>query len=79
MPQLNAAGTLNKWLRYDNGYTCIDGDCDNLVLNAPERLAPRGRIIFISEKDKPSGHLMRKMIDHQNPMAIAHVSLTLNT
>jgi len=33
-------GTLNKWLQASNGYQCLDGDCCNLVLDAPTLLAP---------------------------------------
>lgn len=44
----SSLGTLNAWLRTNQGYVCIDGDCDNLVLDAPNNIAP-GRVQFISE------------------------------
>lgn len=30
--------SLNSWLLAHKGYTCIDGDCNNLVLDAVQRL-----------------------------------------
>ena len=37
--------TLNAWLLTNAGYTCIDGDCNDLVLDAVQRLDPRVRLV----------------------------------
>lgn len=39
--KLSTPHTLNQWLRENNGYHCIGSDCANLVLNAPEAVAPK--------------------------------------
>ena len=41
-------GTLNAYLVATHGYECIRGDCDNLVLNAPDALSG-GRMRYIGE------------------------------
>eukprot|EP01089_Gocevia_fonbrunei_P013081 TRINITY_DN324_c0_g1_i1.p1 TRINITY_DN324_c0_g1~~TRINITY_DN324_c0_g1_i1.p1 ORF type:complete len:202 (+),score=41.30 TRINITY_DN324_c0_g1_i1:85-690(+) len=64
-------GTLNQWLRTHNGYECVDGDCDNLVLDAANRI--EAGIKFISEKEKPSLETVKEWIKIGNPIAIAHV------
>lgn len=66
------AGTLNAWLHNNQGYVCIDGDCDNLVLDAPNRIVP-GRVSFISEAEKPAYATMKANIIAGNPVMIAHV------
>ena len=50
------------------------GDPNNLNLTAPNLIDP-GFIHFISEKEKPSEDVMRKWVDHTNPVMIAHVSV----
>eukprot|EP00026_Physarum_polycephalum_P018473 Phypoly_transcript_20076.p1 GENE.Phypoly_transcript_20076~~Phypoly_transcript_20076.p1 ORF type:complete len:211 (+),score=19.61 Phypoly_transcript_20076:52-684(+) len=65
-------GTLNAWLRNNNGYKCIDGDCDNLVLDAVNQLDP-SRISFISEVEKPDINTMKTYVQKLNPVMIAHV------
>lgn len=44
--------SLNTWLMANNGYTCMDGDCNNLVLASPEGLT--GRLTLIGENPPPS-------------------------
>lgn len=65
-------GTLNAWLHNNQGYVCVDGDCDNLVLDAPNRIVP-GRVSFISEVEKPTYATMKANIIASNPVMIAHV------
>jgi hypothetical protein len=36
--QLANPGSLNQWLRANQGYQCLAGDCCNLVLDAPDRI-----------------------------------------
>eukprot|EP01112_Ceratiomyxa_fruticulosa_P021444 TRINITY_DN7545_c0_g3_i1.p1 TRINITY_DN7545_c0_g3~~TRINITY_DN7545_c0_g3_i1.p1 ORF type:complete len:244 (-),score=43.99 TRINITY_DN7545_c0_g3_i1:86-772(-) len=67
------SGTLNAWLRNNKGYTCIDGDCDNLVLDAPNRLSSTGGIKFISESVPPSISQMKQWVNAQDPTMIIHV------
>lgn len=37
--------TLNAWLISNAGYVCIDGDCNDLALDAVQRLDPRVRLV----------------------------------
>jgi hypothetical protein len=48
------------------------GDCDNLVLDAADKIS--SGIHFISESEKPAMELMQYFVDVQNPMMIAHVN-----
>ena len=41
-------GSLNEYLLQSHGYRCTGGDCDNLVLNAPDALSG-GRMRYIGE------------------------------
>eukprot|EP01127_Copromyxa_protea_P009679 TRINITY_DN2297_c0_g1_i2.p1 TRINITY_DN2297_c0_g1~~TRINITY_DN2297_c0_g1_i2.p1 ORF type:complete len:150 (-),score=37.16 TRINITY_DN2297_c0_g1_i2:63-512(-) len=41
--QTSNPGTLNAWLRANDGYECAGGDCCNLILDAPTRISPRIR------------------------------------
>ena len=41
-------GSLNAWLIHNNGYRCDAGDCNNLVLTAPDALTG-GRMRLIGE------------------------------
>ena len=43
-------GTLNAWLQTHGGYHCAGGDCNNLVLTAPDALTG-GRMRLIGEWD----------------------------
>ena len=44
-PLLIDPGNFNAWLLGNGGYMCAGGDCNNLVLNAVERLTPRVKLI----------------------------------
>ena len=46
-------GTLNTWLQANDGYRCDRGDCNNLVLDAPDRLT-NGRFRYVGEWDNTS-------------------------
>ena len=64
---------FNHWLQKHDGYWC-DGDfCNNLVLDAPDRLFP-GRVQFISEKQKPDVQTMIQAVRDMNPHMIIHVN-----
>jgi len=54
-------GSLNKWLQAKNGYECLDGDCCNLILNAPEALAPN-RIRCLGEPQVPFFSTLKKFV-----------------
>ncbi len=43
--------TLNLWLEANNGYECLSGDCNNLVLDVIN-VVSGGRLSFISEEEK---------------------------
>jgi len=69
--EVSTPKTLNQWLRKNNGYTCMDGDCCNLVLNAPDRIAPT-QIKSLGEPLTPALNDLVKMVS-QGEIAIAHV------
>lgn len=45
--------SMNSWLESHGGYTCIDGDCNNLVLSAPDSV-PGSPLCLRGESPKPS-------------------------
>jgi len=63
-------GTLNAWLRANQGYVCAGGDCNNLVINSPSRLATN--ITTIGENPKPTVAQMQQMLSTGYVM-LAHV------
>jgi hypothetical protein len=63
--------TLNAWLLVNNGYKCIAGDCNNLVLDAVERLDPRVR--FVSEAAPPSRSAIAQGLASGQAAYLAHV------
>jgi hypothetical protein len=63
--------TLNAWLIANQGYECLAGDCDNLVLTAPERLSPL--MSLIGETQKPSFAQISADIANQRIIHVAHV------
>jgi len=68
-------GTLNAWLENNQGYHCLSGDCNNLILDAPERLAAQTNrtMQFLGEKAKPSATDLVTKINEQKSILIAHV------
>ena len=64
---------FNVWLQRHDGYWCDGSFCNNLVLDAPDRLFP-GRVHFISEKQKPDVETMVQAVKTQNPAMIIHVN-----
>jgi len=66
-------GNLNAWLRSTSGYLCLGGDCNNLVLNAPNMLSDNGiNVTFISEDEKPDLQSLQQMV-MDDVVCIAHV------
>lgn len=63
--------TFNAWLIANNGYTCIDQDCDNLVLTAPEQFS--SLMSLIGETAKPSFSEISADIANQRIIHVAHV------
>lgn len=45
-------GSLNNWLKTNRGYTCISGDCNNLVLDAPDNMTA-GHMRLVGEWGGP--------------------------
>ncbi|KAA0156399.1 hypothetical protein FNF29_01191 [Cafeteria roenbergensis] len=64
--------SLNSWLEDNHGYVCIAGDCNNLVLSAPNRV-PSSRLQFVSEHDKPELDDMRAAVEKGDTIFVAHV------
>jgi len=64
-------GVLNNWLRNNAGYICAGGDCNNLVIDAPARLAP-DNIHTIGEVQKPDAQTIQDMLS-EDIIVIAHV------
>ena len=65
---------LNQWLRANEGYKCINNNCNNLVLDSPNKLEPAGAVTYVSEEEKPDLETLIKYIDYSNPVGIAHVN-----
>ena len=63
--------TLNTWLIANEGYLCLDGDCDNLNLTAPERLS--SVMSLIGETQKPPFKEIAKDIADERIIHVAHV------
>jgi hypothetical protein len=64
-------GTFNTWLIANDGYLCLDGDCNNLNLTAPERLSPV--LPLIGEHAKPSFNQIASDLDDGSVVHVAHV------
>ncbi|KAJ6235297.1 hypothetical protein M0813_28739 [Anaeramoeba flamelloides] len=65
--------TLNTWLQEHQGYVCLGGDCNNLVLNAPDRIPTPPHVVKYAEPYKLiSKEEMRQHIDRKG-IVIAHV------
>ena len=47
-------GTLNAWLVKNGGYSCIDGNCNNLALKQIEKIDVHGEIKYIGEIFRPN-------------------------
>ena len=47
-------GTLNAWLVHNNGYSCIDGNCNNLNLAQVEKIDVYGGIEYVGEIFRPA-------------------------
>jgi hypothetical protein len=74
-------GSLNSWLVANQGYTCAGGDCNNLVLNAPDSIS-HGRVRLIGEwggkccggdDARPSLETLQQQINTSSVAFIAHV------
>jgi hypothetical protein len=63
--------SFNSWLLAHNGYTCIAGDCNNLVLDAVQRL--NASIQLVGELPKPSLDEIHKGLDNGTVAWIAHI------
>lgn len=65
-------GVLNAWLQANDGYVCAAGDCNNLRLDAPERL-PGSPLVFEGEKEKPALDILAAWADSALEIVLAHV------
>jgi beta-glucosidase len=66
-------GSLNAYLKLSHGYRCAAGDCDNLVLNAPDAVTG-GRMRYVGEW--PAAALPMTALpglDTQERIYLAHV------
>ena len=66
-------GTFNAWLEANNGYRCDGGDCNNLVLEAPEALAGAPRLSLIGEAPKGTFADIAGGIANGSVAHVAHV------
>ena len=64
-------GIFNLWLEVNNGYLCLSGDCNNLVLDAVTRL--NSTIQLVGENPKPTIPVIRAGLDRGDTIYIAHV------
>jgi hypothetical protein len=62
--------TLNSFLEANNGYICDAGDCNNLVLNASEKVDPR--IVLIGESPLPPYEFVANAIATGEVAFLAH-------
>jgi len=69
--KLPTPGSLNKWLQSTDGYECLDGDCCNLILDAPANIAPT-RIRSLGEPLVPFYHTLERLV-LDGLIVIAHV------
>ena len=65
-------GVMNAWLQANDGYTCDAGDCNNLVLDAPERI-PGSPLVFLGEKEKPAVETLAQWANSSSEVLLAHV------
>jgi hypothetical protein len=77
LPDITPA-TLNSWLMANQGYTCAGGDCNNLVLDAPERLVidrpgKEKLMMLVSEDQKPSEAVLAQQIASGSHIHACHV------
>ena len=63
--------TFNAWLLAHEGYTCIADDCNNLVLNAVERL--NSSVLLVGERPKPPADEVRTGLENGTVAWIAHI------
>eukprot|EP01102_Stenamoeba_stenopodia_P004414 TRINITY_DN14725_c0_g1_i1.p1 TRINITY_DN14725_c0_g1~~TRINITY_DN14725_c0_g1_i1.p1 ORF type:complete len:218 (+),score=48.82 TRINITY_DN14725_c0_g1_i1:34-654(+) len=63
--------TLNDWLIHNNGYTCIAGDCNNLVIDSPQNIIP-GAVKSLGEFEKPSAESLQEFLMNTTTV-IGHV------
>ena len=63
--------SLNSWLLAHKGYTCIDGDCNNLVLDAVQRL--NTSIELVGELPKPPLAEIHAGLNNGTIAWIAHI------
>jgi len=61
---------LNSWLIANNGYKCINHNCNNLVINAPDRIS--NAIKTVGEIQKPDLKTLKIWLE-QDTVVIAHV------
>jgi hypothetical protein len=64
-------GTFNSWLEANSGYLCLDGDCNNLVLNAVSGI--NATIQLVGEQPKPSIQEIQAGLLQGDTIYIAHV------
>ncbi len=65
-------GVMNNWLQANEGYVCLDGDCNNLVLDAPERI-PGSPLVFLGENPKPPAAELQAWADSGTEIVLLHV------
>lgn len=67
-------GILNAWLVENDGYLCLDGNCNNLNLKQVEKIDVYGTISFLGEIFKPdfNATTLVKAVD-TGLVVIAHV------
>ena len=72
--KLSDPGTLNTWLVENEGYSCVDGNCNNLNLPQVEKIDVYGRIKYMGEIFPPT--LSRSYVVqalHRGLVVLGHV------
>lgn len=67
-------GTFNAWLEDHDGYHCMDGDCNNLILTMIDKFT-NGHVTFVGEnlQQKPSVEEIQNGLEMNSTIYLAHV------
>ncbi|ETO13815.1 hypothetical protein RFI_23552 [Reticulomyxa filosa] len=65
-------GTLNEWLETNNGYLCMDGDCNDLNIPIIDNLT-NGMLRYDDSSSNSSLNEVRRGLDAQDTIFIAHI------
>ncbi len=65
-------GSMNAWLEANAGYVCMDGDCNNLVLDAPDKV-PGSPLRLVGETAPPAYETAMQQLQAGSMVYLLHV------